>query len=205
MNSEYFSYVLKRDYGFAPNPFNGICTLATCKPQIRIKAQVDDWIIGTSSTANKKVSRIIFIMKVNEKISFNEYWEDLRFQIKKPVKNGSLKKMYGDNIYHHDGKQWCQLPSHHSLPDGQPNLINLERDISGKFVLISEEFYYFGKKAVDIPKEFIKNVTKKGPGYRKIEFEWGQKLYNFISNNYNKGYQDDPQLFTHFEVYDGKS
>ncbi len=25
----------RRDYGFAPNPFHGICTLATCKPVIR--------------------------------------------------------------------------------------------------------------------------------------------------------------------------
>lgn len=38
--SRYFSYILTRDYGFAPNPFNGTCTLATCKPKIRATANV---------------------------------------------------------------------------------------------------------------------------------------------------------------------
>lgn len=33
-----YSYVIKRDYGFAPNPFENICSLATCKPQIRERA-----------------------------------------------------------------------------------------------------------------------------------------------------------------------
>ncbi|WP_410897079.1 hypothetical protein [Pseudomonas chlororaphis] len=28
-----FSYKLTRNYGFAPNPSYGICTLARCKPQ----------------------------------------------------------------------------------------------------------------------------------------------------------------------------
>ncbi|WP_225761747.1 hypothetical protein [Acinetobacter sp. Marseille-P8610] len=30
-----FSYVVSRDFGFAPNPFFNFCTLATCKPKIR--------------------------------------------------------------------------------------------------------------------------------------------------------------------------
>ena len=41
-----FSYILARDFGFAPNPFYSICSLATCKPIIRKKAQIGDWIIG---------------------------------------------------------------------------------------------------------------------------------------------------------------
>ncbi|MFH1865797.1 MAG: hypothetical protein ABIK85_07930, partial [Candidatus Eisenbacteria bacterium] len=35
-----FSYIVARDYGFAPNPFCGVCTLATCKPKIRESASV---------------------------------------------------------------------------------------------------------------------------------------------------------------------
>ena len=30
-----YSYVVRYDSGFAPNPFYGYCTLATCKPDIR--------------------------------------------------------------------------------------------------------------------------------------------------------------------------
>lgn len=32
-----FSYIVRWDHGFAPNPFHGICSLATCKPGIRKK------------------------------------------------------------------------------------------------------------------------------------------------------------------------
>ena len=41
-----YSYVITRDYGFAPNPFWNICTLATCKPQIREHALKGDWVAG---------------------------------------------------------------------------------------------------------------------------------------------------------------
>jgi hypothetical protein len=44
-----FSYVVARDYGFAPNPFHRHCTLATCKPGIRARAAVGDWVIGTGA------------------------------------------------------------------------------------------------------------------------------------------------------------
>ena len=47
-----FSYVVARDYGFAPNPFFGVCTLATCKPIVRRVAAIGDWIVGTGSKAN---------------------------------------------------------------------------------------------------------------------------------------------------------
>ena len=43
------SYVVARDYGFAPNPFFGVCTLATCKPKIRSAAKLGDWVMGTGS------------------------------------------------------------------------------------------------------------------------------------------------------------
>ena len=44
-----YSYVLRYDDGVAPNPYGGVCTLAICKPVIRKKAQVGDWVIGTGS------------------------------------------------------------------------------------------------------------------------------------------------------------
>lgn len=79
---ELFSYVIARDYGFAPNPFFGCCTLATCKPNIRRVAEIGDWIVGTGSAARKRKGFLIFAMCVNETMQFNEYWEDPRFQQK---------------------------------------------------------------------------------------------------------------------------
>lgn len=49
MTQKLYSYVLRYDDGAAPNPFWGTCTLTICKPDIRRKASVGDWVIGTGS------------------------------------------------------------------------------------------------------------------------------------------------------------
>ena len=59
-----FSYVVARDFGFAPNPFFGVCTLATCKPKIRAAAEVGDWIIGTGSAERKRSGHVVYAMEV---------------------------------------------------------------------------------------------------------------------------------------------
>lgn len=151
-NSYLYAYAITRDFGFAPNPFHGICTLATCKPRIRKAANIGDWILGVGGVNLKSVKKkCILLMKVTEKISFNDYWEDSRFAIKKPARNGSHVQMLGDNIYHHDdNNDWIQEDSHHSNADGSFNMANLKRDTSTDQVLISRWFYYFGDKAVDV-------------------------------------------------------
>lgn len=60
--SSLFSYVLARDAGFAPNPFYGVCTLATCKPRIRASAAVGDWIVGTGSGQEDRLGHIVYAM-----------------------------------------------------------------------------------------------------------------------------------------------
>ncbi len=117
------AYAITRDYGFAPNPFHGFCTLATCKPDIRKSAKVGDWIMGVGGSSLRSVKRrCILLMKVSEKVSFQDYWDHERFSLKKPVRNGSRVQMLGDNIYHKDGNgDWIQEDSHHSNPDGTPN------------------------------------------------------------------------------------
>mgnify|MGYP000925642744 CR=1 FL=1 len=51
------SYVVAYDYGFAPNPFHGFLTLATCKPQIRRSknTKVGDILLGKKSKQNKLI------------------------------------------------------------------------------------------------------------------------------------------------------
>ena len=92
------------------------------------------------------------MMKVSEIVDFNEYWNDKRFSLKKPCRNGSRVKLLGDNIYHKDeGDNWLQEDSHHSNPDGSINEANLNTDTgSTEKVLISNLFFYFGEKAVAI-------------------------------------------------------
>lgn len=44
-----FTYTIPIDDGAAPNPFNGMCSLAICKPRIRSVAKPGDWIAGLGS------------------------------------------------------------------------------------------------------------------------------------------------------------
>ncbi len=201
---KYYSYVVARDFGFAPNPFGKHCTLATCKHKIRKKASVGHWIFGI--TSKTKGNRLIFAMKVDKKITFNEYWELPEFQYKKPVLNGSLKQMYGDNIYHLDEKtnKWFQADSHHSLDNGEINYENLNRDTSGEFVLIASEFYYFGKENIEIPEK-LKTEFSVGRGHKCVKEKDAVELIKWLSENFEMGFQGDPNSFTGFQRYDGVS
>jgi Nucleotide modification associated domain 2 len=147
-----YIYVVDRDFGFAPNPFHGYCTLATCKPGIRNSAIVGDWIMGVGGARLKATGKSVYLMKITEVINFNCYWKDKRFKVKKPVRNGSRVMMVGDNIYHQDDEngKWTQEDSHHSNPDGSVNGSNLQRDTKSKNVLISNYFYYFGSFAPEV-------------------------------------------------------
>ena len=97
-----FSYVVARDYGFAPNPFFGHCTLATCKPKIRKAAVAGDWVVGTGSRTSGREGFLVYAMRISEVMSFNDYWADPRFRRKKPNLRGSKKQAFGDNIYYRD-------------------------------------------------------------------------------------------------------
>jgi hypothetical protein len=187
-----FSYIIEHDFGLAPNPFGGYCTLAVCKPIIRSNKglEVGSWVIGNGSKKLKNVNKLIYAMQVEEKITFNEYWNDPRFQYKKPVINGTLVQMYGDNIYHQNEEgKWLQENSAHSLANGVPNTKHLKNDINGQFVLISTNFYYFGDQAISVPEEFVRDVFCNSRGMRSpsISKEAIDKFISWLSDNYTPG------------------
>ena len=200
-----FSYVVKRDYGFAPNPFYGVLTLATCKQEIRKSAEPGDYIIGNARKVDD--NKLVFMARVAEKMSFDGYWSCERFQVKKPIMNGSLKKLYGDNIYHHNEKgEWLQDDSHHTNEDGSINQFNMDRDTgTTDQVLICPDFFYFGKSMFKVPEEY-ELCIHKGIGYHCPSIEYVESLWEYLNMNYPGGGKiDDPLLFRSFKRYDGKS
>ena len=166
-----YVYVVDRDFGFAPNPFHGYCTLATCKPGIRKGARIGDWVMGVGGRRLRATGKCIFLMNISEICTFEEYWADTRFQIKKPVRNGSPVMMVGDNVYHKDVTtgDWIQEDSHHSNQDGSTNMTNFLRDTKTDNVLISNHFFYFGSAAPPIDLESIS--YNNGIGYSKKALE----------------------------------
>jgi hypothetical protein len=140
-----YSYVVDHDDGYAPNPYFGMCTLCRCKFSKKAEetqgqrgrknivelAEKGDWVIGTGGESGRSAGhgKLIYAMRVDEKLSREEYYKDSRFAEKKPVKNGVYEKTQGDN----------ECP----ITDFQKH---------EQFALISEHFWYFGKKAIDILK-----------------------------------------------------
>ncbi|GAA4369162.1 hypothetical protein [Nocardioides caricicola] len=164
-----FSYVVRYDIGFAPNPFYGWCTLATCKQDIRAHAGVGDWIVGTGSASTGLGDRLVYAMTVEETTTFDEYWADSRFAHKRPNLHGSLKQQYGDNIYHRDvDGRWIQEDSRHSHDDGTPNEGHIVRDTKADVVLLSRKFVYFGGDGPAIPAHLRgeEDLVHGRPAYR---------------------------------------
>lgn len=174
MVAKVYLYVVDRDFGFAPNPFHGICTLATCKPRIRSVAMAGDWIVGVGGAALKATGCCIYFMQVTGSVSFNEYWSHPDFQCKRPARNGSKIAMLGDNIYHRQSERdrWTQENSHHSNEDGTPEWSNVGNDTGADRVLFSNRFVYFGREAVKIPNSIFDEIDyKNGRGHRTF-YDW---------------------------------
>lgn len=110
-------------------------------------AKPGDRVIGTGGADLRKSAghgKLVYAMRVEEKLTRERYFKDERFEAKKPITKGSYERQRGDNE-----------------PPGSP----FERH--GQSVLISRDhFYYFGRKAVLIPKRFA-DLEKKGPGFKR--------------------------------------
>jgi len=176
-------------------------------PVIRKAANIVDWIFGTGSKAKGLNGKLIYAMKVSEKLTFDQYWNDYRFSFKKTVMNGSLVQMYGDNIYHHaEDSTWHQTDSHHAKEDGSINMINLRKDTSGIYSLISNEFFYFGEACIEIPTNITKHICWDRQGFKYVDDEPALELINILYQSYKPGRLGNPFMFSYdFERYDGIS
>lgn len=159
-----FSYKLTHDTGFAPNPFRGVCTLATCKPRIRELKRVGDWIGGfTSARLNGDApgrERLVYLMRVEEKVRFHDYHDDPRSAVKIPrAGTGRCIDVVGDNIYGVRDGAVFQVPNpFHTARD-------LERDTGGQFVLVARTFAYFGSEPLEIPEAVRPTVPSGVAGH----------------------------------------
>lgn len=180
-----YSYVVAVDNGNAPNPFWGVCTLATCKPDIRRCAFIGDWVVGTGSKnaelgdGNEDLSKhIVYAMKVKCVMTFEEYDRHCRARLKGkiPRKNSlDYRKRMGDCIYDYfrDKKYIFQREGTHECE-------HIDTDLKGKKVLLSNHFYYFGEKAKRIPKR-LQVMIKSGQKHKKIEdAKFIEKFENWI-------------------------
>lgn len=182
-----YSYVVRYDSGFAPNPFFGYCSLATCKPQIRENASLGDWILGTGSAASsvQRGGHMVYAMRVTDILSFEQFDADARFQAKKPFRRGSRQQSCGDNIYYRNpaGNAWCQRDSFHTNNDGSLHAKHVQIDTDVNRVLISSDFVYFGGDGPDVPPHLRhpdgRSLVHTGRGRSCLEDE--ARIGEFVS------------------------
>jgi hypothetical protein len=204
-----FTYLMTHDSGFAPNPFHGTLTLATCKPGIRKTKDVGDWIAGFASQTlvnkskaigvNIKLNGLVYLMQVSKVMPLEEYFESPHFQSKKPSpeinKSRNLKEDYGDNIYSRD-----EAGIFHWWPNGNHDQNYTQDDTEGKNVLIADNFYYFGREC-PIPETGWRNSVRIPDGlptyygYENDEVALNNILYFLQSKNYRPGVHGTPCLW----------
>jgi hypothetical protein len=190
MTSVYL-YAVSYDLGFAPNPFGGLSTLACCKPKIREKAQVGDWIVGMTGVKTKPTLRCVFAMVVSRDTTFDDYWADPEYRSRRPVRNGTPKKYVGDNIYHRESvaSPWLQEDSAHSRLDGTQCPLNTAHDTRINRVLLSDRFVYFGASAPDMPLAVRDAIgySRNPRDYRRFNLIEAKPLLDWL----------EPQLSAH--------
>ena len=190
-----FSYKLKHDTGFAPNPFGGFLTLATCKPNIRKTKNVGDYVAGfTSKYLNGDEvgeERLIYLMRIDEIISISEYWNNPNFEIKKPNLTSQKKTLIaGDNIYKpvNGGNRFIQINNKFHDASEMP------RDLRGENVIISFHFYYFGASPLTLPQHVRPKVPKgqSSNGYLTHNPDLVESFITYVESNYSYGLFNHP-------------
>ncbi len=176
-----FSYVVDHDYGFAPNPEDGLCSLARCKygtpekANLVEKARIGDWVIGTVGKNNAKSGSnilrggMLYAMKVTEKITLKEY------------------------VARYPNRRDAQFQG------------GCDREsLSGRFALLSDTYFYFGSKAIsldDLPQYNAHPIAKKGPGYRRdFDLAYVLQLEAWLFANYRVGQIGEPCLVSSFKA-----
>ena len=185
-----YCYKMTHDTGFAPNPFNGVLTLATCKPTIRRCAEVGTWISGWAgvkvyTTEDKKKyvdwnnQKLIYLARITDKMSIADYWH--QYPEKRPHCIIGVFDM-GDNIYEPNGS--AAFEQHKN--GGGHNLNHKSHDLSGCYVLICKEFYYFGVEnaiPVNVSNSFVV------PRCKKLDLDDGRakSIIEQVVSNYKPG------------------
>lgn len=189
-----FSYVVDHDTGYAPNPYFGFCTLCRCKHRdspnkprnIVERAAPGDWIVGTGGADLSKSAghhKIVYAMKVEQKITRGEYFLSRAFACKKPSGKEGEYRARGDNL----------SPSNKFEAEGQ-------------FVLISRRhFYYFGNKPIKIPMGRFPHLEKSGPGFRSsFDVEYVTRFEKWMTGK-KPGKRGNPCKQQHVEANRCKS
>jgi hypothetical protein len=142
---------------------------------------VGDWVVGTGSKEFGFENQMIYAMKVSRILSIKEYDAYCRKQKPKkiPVRRSTNSKLWvGDCIYDYKTGVPVLRPSVHKEE-------NMETDLGGENVLLSNHFYYFGSEPIPLPNHLLP-IVKQGQGHKSISNEPYQEQFIMWINSFTK-------------------
>jgi hypothetical protein len=216
-----YSYVVKVDSGFAPNPYWGVCTLACCKPALRRsigttvpknsgfadlnkmrRAQPDTiraqniWVIGVagSNLTDRERRGVVFVMQVTDVLDFESYFEE--YPQKRPLRDASRSASdpvwHGDAIYTGNDPATARQLTPCAHSRGDAEDADAKRhDLGGRYVLGSDHFIYFGAEARYVALE---EHLHHGRGHRSQHSAETLAALESLLNGSWAGLFDDPRL-----------
>lgn len=181
-----YSYIIQSDTGFAPNPYFGICTLACCKSSMRRNIgdkllkelnisnireitekekkhirELGYWIIAIAGHNVEKENNVpyrsvVYVMQITDILDFESYY--IMYPYKRKNFGEGMLYQKGDNLF---SANYSGIEEQENLKNSNQN----EKILKGKYVLLSDNFIYFGKAAYDISFSSSFNV-KNVRGYQ---------------------------------------
>jgi hypothetical protein len=151
-----WTYVIVNDAGVAPNSESPAATLAICKPRIRKGAVPRDMVLAFSGRRlSPEPHSVCWAGIIGEVLDFASYWNDKRFQGKKPSRSKTP-----DNIYRPTPSGVVQVknPSHTAE--------NQDSDLGGRHVLVFRRYWYFGASAPVLPYAYGLRMVGGRRGHR---------------------------------------
>lgn len=186
MNHQLYTYIVSNDKGLAPNPFWDVCTLAVCTPNHQGSlVKCGDWIAGFLT--KDRGYRFLYAMEVDEILGLDQYYQDPRFESKKPNMRGSWKERAGDNFYslRPDG-EWIQHRNRFHLSE------RLKRqDTKYARVFIGRRFWYLGRSATKPPSRFGKLAGGRGTRVNHHP-ELVEDFCSWVAESFTTGVHDLP-------------
>ena len=157
-----------------------------------------DWVAGftSKSLAGHDVGseRLVYLMRVAEKLLLRDYFRDPRFQDKIPDMGADgPEAKAGDNIYRPRRSDAASAADFEQLANANHVPRDRKRDVGGNFVLVSGEFYYFGGSAPAVPRDVRPDVprgqSRYGQGSCPAQAE---RFLQYIRDNYRVGRHGQP-------------
>lgn len=163
-----FSYVVDHDLGYAPNPVGGLCTLAYCK----------------FSQSGKR--------NLVEMAEEGDWVVGTGGKGRESAGNGRV--IYAMRVTR---KVPLRLYLSYPLYAGRADRFEDEQNTHGRFALISNDYFYFGRNAVEVSRIPTRNLShpfeKRGMAYRRdfteafiVDFE------AWLRREYPPGIQGEP-------------